>query len=82
MNDERRLGGAPHPTTTRSSGSLAGPSPPAVLIRVELEAAPVVVVDVLTDAELARLADWIHSHPRLAALVTAAVELEAEARAA
>jgi hypothetical protein len=44
-------------------------SSPAILIRLELEAAP-------------RLLDWLQTHPRYAALVSEAIVLEAEERAA
>ena len=55
---------------------------PAVVIRLELEAAPCVIIDAVNDAELARLADWIHARPGIAELVTFAIELEGEAKAA
>jgi len=57
-------------------------SSPAILIRLELEAAPRLLVDALDDREHTRLLDWLQTHPRYAALVSEAIVLEAEERAA
>jgi hypothetical protein len=57
-------------------------SAPAAVIRLELEAAPRVLIDCMNEREEIRLADWITSHPRLLDLVAAALELQNEAEAA
>jgi hypothetical protein len=55
---------------------------PAVVIRLELEAAPRVRVDCLSTGERDRLQDWLDANPSLAWLVTRALELTTEERAA
>lgn len=55
---------------------------PALIIRLELEAAPRVLPDCLNGWEEARLDDWIRSKPELAELVERALELAEEAKAA
>jgi hypothetical protein len=55
-------------------------SAPAIVIRLELERSPVVVVDCLREDERLRLIDWIEAHPRYRAIVAAARALELEAR--
>jgi len=58
-------------------------SPPAIIIRFDLEAAPLVFVDYLSDAEERRMDDWLDAHPEYRALIEDAVELaEQEQRAA
>ena len=57
-------------------------SPPAVVIRLEVEAPPRVVFDALTDGENARLADWIGANADYAELVAQAVDLGERERAA
>jgi len=50
--------------------------PPAVVIRLELEAAPVVVVDVLDEHEERRLTHWLAvAHPEYGELAARALEL-------
>lgn len=61
---------------------MAKPRLPAVLIRLELEAAPKVLIDALTEGESLRLEDWVSTHPDLAELVCRALELADEAKAA
>jgi hypothetical protein len=56
-------------------------TPPAVRIVFELEAPPRVEADWLTDAEDARMVDWLDSHPIYQALIAAAVELTERERA-
>jgi hypothetical protein len=57
-------------------------SAPAVVVRFELEAAPRLWVDALTDSEERRLWEWIASRDDLLALVARALELAEEAKAA
>ena len=54
---------------------------PALVIRLEIEAAPTLIVDCLTESQEHRLRDWITASPRLSALVTEALELAEEAPA-
>jgi hypothetical protein len=54
---------------------------PAVVIRLELEAAPRVYVDCLNGREEARLRDWLDSKPELADLAAWALQLAGEAKA-
>jgi hypothetical protein len=57
--------------------------PPAIVIRLELEAAPRVYCEALAEAEQTRLGDWLaEARPEYGALVDRAMELEAEERAA
>jgi hypothetical protein len=56
--------------------------PPALIIRLELEAAPKVMQSCMTEGEEDRLVAWLGTHPELLGLVRAALELAAEARAA
>ncbi len=55
---------------------------PAIVIRLELEAAPKLYVDAVNSAEHDRLLDWIGSQPHYLRLIQAAIDLEAERRAA
>ena len=55
---------------------------PAVVIRLELEAAPLVYVDTLRKSDANRLKDWLQTHDEYGALVARAMELAKEARAA
>jgi hypothetical protein len=57
-------------------------NPPAVVIRLPLEGAPVVYIDTLNEAEAIRLDDWLETRPEYAELVEDAVRLIEEARAA
>jgi hypothetical protein len=57
-------------------------SPPAVIIRLELEGAPRLLVDCLHDREEERLFDWLEAHPELLELVVRALDLQDEARTA
>jgi hypothetical protein len=57
-------------------------SAPAVDIRLELEAAPKVMVDCLNDAGHDRLIDWIDNQPELLDLLARACELRYGAEAA
>jgi hypothetical protein len=57
-------------------------SGPAFLIRVELEAAPQVMVDCLSEGEEKRLDDWLASHPDFLQLVWSAIVLRDKAAAA
>jgi hypothetical protein len=50
-------------------------SPPAIVIRFELEAPPRVEADWLDDAEDARMMDWLGHHPVYQALIAAGMEL-------
>jgi hypothetical protein len=56
---------------------------PAILIRVEVESkVPRVILVCMNDAEEARILDWVRSQDDLAELVTRALEIAEEARAA
>ena len=57
-------------------------NPPAVVIRLPLEGAPVVYTDTLSEAEAVRLDDWLETRSEYAELVADAVRLAGEARAA
>jgi hypothetical protein len=57
-------------------------SAPAVVIRLELEALPKVLVDALDEREHTRLIDWIEAHPAYQQLIAEALELERQERAA
>ncbi len=57
-------------------------NPPAVVICLPLEGAPVVYTDTLSEAEAVRLDDWLETRPEYAELVEDAVRLAEEARAA
>jgi hypothetical protein len=57
-------------------------SVPAVIIRLELEGAPRLLVDCLSDREEERLFDWLEAHPELLELVVRALDLQDEARPA
>jgi hypothetical protein len=56
--------------------------PPALIIRLELEAAPSVMQSCMTESEEDRLLEWLGSRPELLRLVTTALKLADEARAA
>ena len=52
---------------------------PSILIRLELECAPAVLVDVMDDAEEKRLAFWLtDAHPEYGELAQRAIDLEQE----
>ena len=53
-------------------------SAPAILIRLELEAAPRLLVETTTEDEHLRLVHWIESHPPYLELVQRALALEQE----
>jgi hypothetical protein len=57
-------------------------SAPAIVIRLELEAAPRLQVDALNEREAERMVDWLEAHPEYLALIRRAAELETERRAA
>jgi hypothetical protein len=57
-------------------------SPPAVILRFELEAAPIVFADYLDETEADRMDDWLDEHPEYRRLIREAVQLAEEARAA
>jgi hypothetical protein len=57
-------------------------APPAVVIRIELEAAAPKVIADCSEAEVARLSGWLAQQPDLLLLVTHAIELEEEVQAA
>jgi hypothetical protein len=50
-------------------------SAPALIIRLEVEAAPRLVCDVISESEEERLIDWIDAHPELVDLVVRAFRL-------
>lgn len=56
-------------------------SAPAVVIRLELEAVPRLLVDAINEEEHDRLLDWIESHPRYRQLIQDALALRAGERA-
>ena len=53
-----------------------------MIIRLELEAAPRVYSDLGSDADWARLTDWLNAHPEQARIVRAALDLVRQERAA
>jgi hypothetical protein len=55
---------------------------PAVVIRLELEARPLVYADALTDTDAARAWLWVNRDTRRRELVARALELAREERAA
>jgi hypothetical protein len=55
---------------------------PAWILRLELEARPVIIVDTLDDGEADRLADWLRAKPEYAELVERASDLMQRERAA
>ena len=57
-------------------------NPPAVVIRIPLEGAPVGYTDTLSEAEAVRLDDWLETRPGYAELVDDAIRLADQARAA
>ena len=79
MNDE--AGRQARSDTYLDDAASVAPAP-AVVIRIEIEAAPRVLFEVMTDGANGRLADWLASHPEYLALVSAALELGDQARAA
>jgi hypothetical protein len=56
-------------------------SPPAITIRIALEAAPVIYRDFSNEGEERRMLDWINAHPAYAALIRRALELAERERA-
>lgn len=48
---------------------------PAIVIRLELEAAPRVTLDVVSESEEVRLEEWLDRHPEQVELVSRALEL-------
>jgi hypothetical protein len=74
MNSEARKGRAMSaPLLTQA---------PAVVIRFELEAAPKVMFECLSESEEKRLRDWLNAHPELAELLLRTLALRHEALAA
>ncbi len=57
-------------------------NPPAIVIRVPFEGAPIVYVDALHEGEEVRLEEWLETHPAYGELVDEAVRLAEEARTA
>lgn len=57
-------------------------SAPAVIVRLELEHAPVVYWDVVGEGEMCRLVDWLERHPNQLNLVERAREIAERERAA
>jgi hypothetical protein len=57
-------------------------SAPAILIRLELEAAPRLQVDALTEREHERIVDWIETHPEYLDLILRTLALEGREPAA
>ncbi|MGD0713102.1 MAG: hypothetical protein ABSB24_02810 [Gaiellaceae bacterium] len=57
-------------------------SVPAVVVRFELERAPVVYSDATSESEAMRLADWLREHPDWFELLRRAREFATEQRAA
>ena len=57
-------------------------SAPAILIRLELEAPPKVLIDALHEQDHDRLLDWLEAHPEYLALVQEALLLAPERRVA
>jgi hypothetical protein len=57
-------------------------TPPAIVVRFELEARPVVFADYLDDSEAERMADWLDRHPDYARVIEDARELAERERAA
>jgi hypothetical protein len=55
---------------------------PAIVIRLELEAAPRIVCDYLLEEEEVRMLDWLRAHPAQEDLVTRALEIARMERAA
>jgi hypothetical protein len=55
---------------------------PAIIIRLELEAAPRLQVDALSEREQQRILDWIATHPDYVRLIEAAIALEREGKPA
>jgi hypothetical protein len=51
-------------------------SAPAVIIRIEFEAAPRVVCDYLTEADEKRMRHWLDAHPDLVELLERAYEVQ------
>ena len=56
-------------------------SAPSIVIVLELEAAPKVRLDVMSESEAQRLNDWIALHPELCALLRRASALEETSKA-
>ncbi len=50
-------------------------APPAVTITLQLERAPVIVVDAISDYEASRLRDWVSSQRDLADLLDQALKV-------
>jgi len=93
MNGEGARQGSPDPQPIPSPQSSDGGrgcttrrgdhvSPPAVVIRFELERSPTVEYEYLTESEARRMADWIGAHPRWTEIVVRAQDLAEEAKAA
>jgi hypothetical protein len=57
-------------------------SAPAVVIRLEIEAHPVIILEALSEDEKDRLADWIDAHEEYGELIRQAVKLVDWERAA
>lgn len=79
-NDEAARQDRSAPRTGSSPDRIHGR--PAVLVRFEIEAAPVVIADYLGDSEASRMEDWLAQHPRWLGLIVEALELAKTERAA
>ena len=56
--------------------------PPAIIVRFELEAAPRLQIDALSEREHERILDWVETHPDYLELLKRALELESRKPAA
>ncbi len=57
-------------------------TPPAVIVRRALEAAPLVICDWLDDRDDVRRSDWFDTHPEYQELIAHAIDLAERERAA
>ena len=78
----RDVGTGPSYGIPRRTTGVVSVNPPAIVVRLPLEGAPVVYVDTLSEAEAVRLDDWLETRPEYAGLVDDAMRLAEEARAA
>jgi hypothetical protein len=78
MNEESR----PARRLPNSNAAATLAPAPAAVIRLELEAAPRVYFEALTEEAGDRLLDWFASRPEYLELAQRAIELGEEARAA
>jgi hypothetical protein len=72
MNDEGRT--SAHPSATIAALSVPRVAP-AVIVRLELEAAPQVICDFLHEGDQSRMYDWLDAHPELRDMVCRAFQL-------